>query len=273
LEEPDDPFLPQRNQLFFALYTIASSIYKWVILFGILFFLYKVLEPYDLKIVSQILAIISMSSLVVVPVYKTAKFFYVPGRLHQVKRKNVYTTLGILAAVVAFVFFVPLPYRVVSPLELKPLEAEPVYVHVPGILEEILVKEGQKVDKDQTLGRLRSAELELDINELHRCCATSSSTSPTRRPPWRCRRSSNRSRLPGLSWRGGWKTAGTWSCWRRPAARSWPRPPPPSRKASIVASCPPGAARPCSRKTWARSSSRLRSTVKLAIPANGKLIS
>ncbi|REK19190.1 MAG: hemolysin D [Planctomycetota bacterium] len=166
LEEPDDPFLPQRNQALFALYTVASSIYKWFILFGILFFLYKVLEPYDLKIVSQMLAIFSMSSLIGMPLYKVGKFFYVPGRLHQVKSKNIYVTLSILAAVVAFIAFVPLPYRVICPLELRPRGAESVYVHVPGILEEIAVEPGQKVEKDQPLGRLYSPELDLEINEL-----------------------------------------------------------------------------------------------------------
>ncbi len=166
LEEPEDPFLPQRNQVFFALYTVAASIYKWLVLFGILFFLYKVLEPYDLKILSQMLAVVSMGSLVVVPIYKVGKFFYVPGRLHKVKRKNVYATLSILAVVAALIMFVPLPYRVMCPLELKPRDAEAVYVQVPGLLEKIDVKSGQKVVKDQELAQLNSIPLELEINEL-----------------------------------------------------------------------------------------------------------
>ncbi len=166
LEEPDDPFLPQRNQIFFALYTVAASIYKWMVLFGILFFLYKVLEPYDLKVLSQMLAIFSLTTLVVMPLYKVAKFFYVPGRLHKVKRKNVNITLGVLGAVAAFVLFVPLPFRVISPLELKPRDAEPVYVQVPGVLEEISVQPGAQVQKDDKLGQMRSIELDTKINEL-----------------------------------------------------------------------------------------------------------
>jgi putative peptide zinc metalloprotease protein len=166
LEEPDDPFLPQRNQVFFALYTVAASIYKWVVMFGILYFLYKVLEPYDLKIISQMLASVSVGSLVLVPLYKVGKFFYVPGRLHKVKRKNVYTTLSLLAVVAAFVFFVPLPYRVLCPLELKPRDAEAVYVQAPGVLQKIEVKTGQKVTKDQELGQMQSLPLDMEINEL-----------------------------------------------------------------------------------------------------------
>ena len=49
LEEPEDPFLPQRNQWLFATYTVASAIYRWVVTFSILYFLNKVFEPYGLK--------------------------------------------------------------------------------------------------------------------------------------------------------------------------------------------------------------------------------
>ena len=31
LEPPDDPFLPQRNQIFFALYSVAAAVYRWVV--------------------------------------------------------------------------------------------------------------------------------------------------------------------------------------------------------------------------------------------------
>ena len=166
LEEPDDPFLPQRNQALFALYTVASSVYKWMILCGILFFLYKVLEPYGLKVVSQMLAFVSMSSIVGMPLYKLGKFFYVPGRLDKVKRKNVNVTLGILAALALFIAFCPLPYSVVCPLELKLRDAEPVYVQVPGILEDIAVRPGQQVKKGEKLGQLKNINLELDISAL-----------------------------------------------------------------------------------------------------------
>jgi putative peptide zinc metalloprotease protein len=166
LEQPDDPFLPQRNQLFFAGYTVAAAIYRWVILFGIIWFLYRVFEPYGLKVVSQTLAIISIVSLVAMPLYKMGKFFYVPGRLDQVKRKNVNITLGILAAAAAFIIFCPLPYRVVCTLELKPRSAAPVYAEVPGILEEILVKPGQQVAVGDMLGRLSNLDLLYDIREI-----------------------------------------------------------------------------------------------------------
>ena len=166
LEEPEDPFLPQRNQVFFAIYSVAAAIYRWVVLFSILWFLYQVLEPYRLKVVSQLLATVSVAGLVVQPLWKLGKFFYVPGRVEQVKHRRLYATLAILAAVAAFVFFVPLPYHVMCNLEIKPRDAHSVYVTVPGRLENVHVASGQLVKKDQVLAELKNEDLELAIADL-----------------------------------------------------------------------------------------------------------
>ena len=40
-ELQENPFLPQKRQGWFALYTIASIIYRWVIVFSIMMFLMK----------------------------------------------------------------------------------------------------------------------------------------------------------------------------------------------------------------------------------------
>ena len=166
LKEPEDPFLPQRNQAFFALYSVAAAIYRWVVLFSILWFLYNVFEPYGLKVISQMITIVSVAGLVIQPLWKVGKFFYIPGRLQQVKKKNLRITLAVLAAVGAFVFFVPLPYRIVCTLEVKPQNAQSVYVAVPGELTQISVKPGDKVAANQQLGKLNSIELLLQIEDL-----------------------------------------------------------------------------------------------------------
>jgi putative peptide zinc metalloprotease protein len=166
LEEQDDPFLPQRHQLFFALYTVAAAVYRWLILFGILWFLYRLFEPYGLKVISQILATISIASLVVAPLWKLGKFFYVPGRLDKVERKNVNITLGILAVTALFVLFCPVPYHVLCTLELKPRDADRVHVLVGGVLEKVDVKPGDEVKTGDKLGQLKNIDLSLEVSEL-----------------------------------------------------------------------------------------------------------
>ena len=60
MEMSEDPFLPQSNQMFFALYSIAAAVYRWVIAFSICWFLYKLFESYHLKFVGQLVVVMSL---------------------------------------------------------------------------------------------------------------------------------------------------------------------------------------------------------------------
>jgi len=166
LEPPDDPFLPEQNQAFFAMYTVAAVMYRWFILASILMFLYKVFEPYGLKVLGQFIAATAIWGLLFQPIYKLCKFFYVPGRWHKVKKPRMYATLGGLGLLVAGFVYLPLPYRVLSALETRALDATTVYVTVPGTLEEVFVRPGDRVNEGDLLARLTSLDLELEIKGL-----------------------------------------------------------------------------------------------------------
>ncbi|MCH2113618.1 MAG: biotin/lipoyl-binding protein [Pirellulales bacterium] len=166
LEEPEDPFLPKRNQGLFAVYTVASFFYRWLILLSILVFLNKIFEPYGLKVVGQMIALMSLYGLIVMPLSKVAKFFRVPGRWSKVKKVRMFASLVFLGALVGGAFAIPFPSSVVCSFELLPRGASSVYVEVAGTLEEILVKPGQQVAANQVLARIRSIELELEIEAL-----------------------------------------------------------------------------------------------------------
>ena len=112
LEEPDDPFLPKHHQWFFALYTVAAVIYRWVVVLSILFFLNKVFEPYGLKIIGQFISLFALYGLFIQPLWKVYKFFSIPGRLGKVKPKRMYATLLIIGALIAGLLLVPLPAAV-----------------------------------------------------------------------------------------------------------------------------------------------------------------
>ncbi|MCA9103057.1 MAG: hemolysin D [Pirellulales bacterium] len=166
LEPPDDPFLPQRNQLMFAAYSIASVIYRWMVLFSILWFLNKMFEPYGLKAVGQVIAASAMYGLVVHPFVKLWQYFRVPGRLAQVKKLRLFVSACVVVTVVTGVLMLPLPYHVICTLEIKPREAHQVYVNVPGTLDEVFVESGQTVTPDEQLARLSDFELQRSVVEL-----------------------------------------------------------------------------------------------------------
>ena len=166
LESQDDPFLPERNQIFFALYSIAAVIYRWIIMLSILYFLYKIFEPYGLKIIGQMIAMASLWSILGQPLYNVGKFLYVPGRYDKVKKPRLYATIAGILAIIAALFLLPLPYRVVSPLEVEARDAASIYVTVPGTLQKVLIHAGDKVDEGKPLAQLSNVELDLKITEL-----------------------------------------------------------------------------------------------------------
>ena len=82
------------------------------------------------------------------------------------KRKNFWTTLAAASAVLVFVVFCPIPHRVWCALEITPRDAEPVYVDVPGRIEDVFVKPGERVEKGQRLARLSNMDLDVAIADL-----------------------------------------------------------------------------------------------------------
>jgi len=166
LPAAEDPFLPKRHQSFFALYTMAAAVYRWLIVGSILWFLYKVFEPYGLQVIGQMIALMALYGLLLQPLIRLAKFFYVPGRLQKVNRPRLLASLAGVVVLLAAASFVPLPHYVVCSLELRPYDASQVYVDVPGSLEEVLVDEGQYVEAGQDLARLRNLDLQLELVRL-----------------------------------------------------------------------------------------------------------
>ncbi len=166
IEQPDDPFLPQRNQWAFALYTVASVAYRWFVVIMILKFLYKVFEPYGLQVLGQAILLGSLYGLLVQPFWNLYKFMSVPGRLQEVKKVRMYATLGVIAAIVGVIVFVPLPYSVVCPVQVQPHNASHVYVEVAGTLTKPRVKPGDWVEQGAVLVELQNLALDQEISQL-----------------------------------------------------------------------------------------------------------
>ncbi|MDR1924767.1 MAG: hypothetical protein LBQ66_10375 [Planctomycetaceae bacterium] len=171
MEQPEDPFLPKNNQMLFAIYSVAAFCYRWVVLASILFFMYKVFEPYGLKIIGQTIAVASLFSLFVMPLYKVIKFFRVPGRIYKVKKFRFYFSLSIVFGILLFLFFLPLPYTVISPVIIELRSTESQYIYVPNVpggcrLIQVNVRAGEFVRKGDTLGVLENYGLQSELIEL-----------------------------------------------------------------------------------------------------------
>src|SRR3954465_5429352 len=118
LEIPVQSYMPRSRRTLFVLYAIASYVYRWVVTFSILFFLYKFLKPYKLGSISAIMAIGSLVPLIGMPIYQMIKFARTPGRMRKVKKVRAAAFAVAFVTIVAMILLIPTPLRVQGTLVL-----------------------------------------------------------------------------------------------------------------------------------------------------------
>ncbi|MGV3485892.1 MAG: hemolysin D [Planctomycetaceae bacterium] len=165
LELQDDPFLPQRHRFLFALFTVASVIYRWVVVFSICWFITKVLELHGLQSLGRMIAVAGLAGMVAQPIKQTVKFIRTPGRLQKVKRGRLLTTLGVVGVAVAAICYIPLPHHVDCAFEIRPARAGAVYAGTAGQIVHT-VKAGTQVKVGDELAILKNPDLEIRLVEL-----------------------------------------------------------------------------------------------------------
>ncbi len=165
LEIPDDALMPTNRPAAFASYTVAAFCYRWVIMFSIILFLMRWLEPYGLESLGIGIALFSLIGIVVMPCYKLYKYMSVPGRMHQVKKKRFFSVLFVVGALIAALLLIPVPHKLRCDIVVVPEKISAVYVEEPGVLDECYVEPGDVVTEGQEIARLRNYQLEEQILE------------------------------------------------------------------------------------------------------------
>jgi putative peptide zinc metalloprotease protein len=163
LELQENPFLPHKKQFWFALYTVASVIYRWVVVFSIMMFLIKVLEPYGLQALGRLVAISGLAGMIIQPLWQVVKFFRTPGRASKMKRKNVLISLAVASACIIGVIFVPLPYHVDCAVKIEPNDAQQVFAMVPGKLVSWYKRPGDRVEENEPIAQLDNIDLHIQL--------------------------------------------------------------------------------------------------------------
>ena len=165
IEVQPEAYMAPRRKFLFVAYAIGSFVYRWVVTVSILFFLAKWLKPYKLETLSMLLAIGALASMVFWPGYRMVKGVRQRGRLPDMKRKRVAVSGVILAAILAAFFFFPLPVsrvREVGMVQVSEGYRESVHVAETGILTQVLVHDGQPVERGMDLARFINPQFEFE---------------------------------------------------------------------------------------------------------------
>lgn len=158
--KPIDPRrLPARAQISFASYSVASFVYRWMVMIFIFWFINEIFEPYGLSIIAYIIICISLFGRLVLPGIKLVKFFMRPGTMRNVKKFRFVATTVILGLLIGFFCFFPISSYVYASFVIRPAKMQLVKVVQPGRVVDVMVVPGEPVSKGQVIAKLNNYEL------------------------------------------------------------------------------------------------------------------
>lgn len=161
-----DPFLPPRHRWLFGLYCVSAIAYRWILTITIFWFVFRVLEPYGLKIVGQLIALTLIYGLFISPLIKGIKFFSVPGRINTVKPIRATFTAVLMVGMIVGLVTIPFPHSVYCTFYVQPANAVNIYVEEEGRLEAIHAAINQTVFNGDQILKLSNYRLEAELVRL-----------------------------------------------------------------------------------------------------------
>ncbi|MBY0525227.1 MAG: efflux RND transporter periplasmic adaptor subunit [Gemmataceae bacterium] len=159
---PEPAEAPWRRCLL-ASYGAASAAYRWVVTFGVLWFLTRFLKPYRLEALGGVMAAFTVLMMVGAPPLRIGRFLFQRGRMPAMKWQRIGISAGLLGATAAAFCFAPLPIsriHQVGAIEMRPDASARVFVSMPGILQRLYVRNGQRVSQGDVIAEFRSLDLE-----------------------------------------------------------------------------------------------------------------
>ena len=165
MEVQPEPYMALNRRILFVVYAVVSYIYRWVITFSIIYTLSNFLKPHNLGSLSKLLALAALGSMFGWPMYRMLKNLTQRGRLPDMKSNRVTATAVVVFILTLLFFLLPLPVSRVRDKGLVQTDAtasDKLFVRHPkgAVLKELLVKDGEFVEKGRLLAVFFSEELE-----------------------------------------------------------------------------------------------------------------
>jgi putative peptide zinc metalloprotease protein len=158
------PVRERKAELVLA-YALVSTVYRWLLLAGVLWMLYSVLRPYRLEVIAIFATGLSLIGVVAMPISETVGELRNPFFWQRISPRQVGARMTVLALLLAAVLFVPWPCRVSGPGVLESAHTQSLYATTPGRIVN-MVAPGTDVKASQTVIELDSADARLEVARL-----------------------------------------------------------------------------------------------------------
>ncbi|MBN72480.1 MAG: hypothetical protein CME32_24765 [Gimesia sp.] len=101
------------------------------------------------------------------PFFPVLKFWsHSPVRKRQLTWRKLATAGVVLAVIAALLILIPADFTIEGTGTLQPVDQQNIFATADGIVDQILVQQGDEVTQDQTLLTLRDSELELESSRV-----------------------------------------------------------------------------------------------------------
>ena len=155
---------PERHRVLLAAYAVASYLYGWFVLYVILGVVYRKLEPLGLQAVAGMLIAVSVAVQLGVPGWHLAavlvRMIRTRGNTRQFLRPAAMAVAAALA--VGLVLTLPIDDTLSRACIVKPAQPSEVYAPHAGVVAEVRVTSGQRVEAAEVLLVIDSPELGLE---------------------------------------------------------------------------------------------------------------
>lgn len=149
-----------KESVLLILYNIASTMYRFIVFGGLLFFVST-----KLLLLSVVMGTFLFISWMVVPLIKGIKYIVSGPGIARVRGRAILVLTTAVAAIILFLSFVPFPLRFKSPGILKAENLQTVTNNTAGVVRNVYVKSGDHVRKGDTLYSMENRELLLKRKE------------------------------------------------------------------------------------------------------------
>lgn len=159
--EAELPEATVGERIWFVLYGAASSLYRIVVVVGILLFLGD-----QMPLLAVLFALFTGGMLVVVPIGKGLSFLLTSPRLHLIRARALATVVCLVAALAGVVGFIPVPFRTVTEGVVWLSDEAMVRAGTDGFVDRVVARPGSHVEAGEVLLLCTNVELRAQLSVL-----------------------------------------------------------------------------------------------------------
>jgi putative peptide zinc metalloprotease protein len=147
-------------------FAVASTVYKWMVIFGVITLLYYFFGQFGLAPFGILLAVVYVVMTVLWPMLKSMAFVW-KQRWDMGKRLAYMGAVAGAAAIILLgVAFMPWTRSIREPLVVLSASDEPVFVRTPGYVESVAKDTGERVTKGEVIVKLTDPTLTTELEQV-----------------------------------------------------------------------------------------------------------